>query len=146
MSKEITIKDVKKFIENDASHSDIDEIWSAIKDEVEPDDDTIRDLVNSTSYLFKQELAEDLSDIIRYESDVEYDDIEQYVLWNASAFQKKKLYKQLRESLNLQSLEDIDEDYCFVVKTLNDYYKLKIVKEVFDQFTSEEFEKRLKKE
>jgi len=141
MSKKITIEDVKNFIENDASHSDIDEIWGMIKDEIEPDDDIIRDLVNSSSFSFKQDLAEDLSYLTNNEPDVEYDDVEQYILWDASEFEKEKLYKKLRKSL-----EDIDEDSYFVIKTLDDYYKLKAVREVFDQFTSEEFEKRLKKE
>lgn len=112
MSKKITIENVINFIENDASHSDINDIWEKIKDEVV--------------------------------LDVEYFDVENYISWDASEFEKRDLFEQLKGLLGYVD-EDVDEDGYFNIKTLDDYYKLKVVKEVFDKFTSEEFEQKLKR-
>lgn len=68
------------------------------------------------------------------EIDVYIDDI----IDNLDRFSKKDL-KELKEELD-DILDKNEKDYSFVVKTLEDEYKFKILNEMYNKYTLEELD------
>ena len=76
--------------------------------------------------------------------DKEIDIYVEDIIDNLDMFSKKDL-KELKEELDLLIDDDGDEKQTFMVKTLEDEYKVKVLKEMYNKFTLEELDKLNKK-
>ena len=145
MDEEITLDKVLEFIESEADHSDIDAIWEAIRNEVEPDEDFIQDAVYGLSSNKQEAIFEYLEPMFG-NNRTDFHDVESYIELDASHSEKLRLLETLKDSLNIKGVEFQENfDHCFNVETLDDHYKIKAFVEAYKHFTSEEIEERLKR-
>ena len=78
--------------------------------------------------------------------DKEVDIYIEYIIDNLDTFSKKEL-KELKEELDyfITNDEDVDKEQSIIIKTVEDEYKVKVLKEMYNKFTLEELDKLNKK-
>lgn len=143
MSDKIT-EDLLKYLEDDEASTDkeIDQIWDAIKDRVNPTKNNIKHILTNADYSTQESVFEYLETTY---GRVSLDDARDYFMYEASSFEQKEMLDDLAYDLGFPDLDEyMGSEYNLNVQTVEDIFKAKILVQAFNTLTLEEIENKIK--
>lgn len=143
MSDKIT-EELLNYLEDDEASTDkeIDQIWDAIKDRVNPTKNNIKHILVNADYSTQEDIFEYLESTY---GRVSLDEARDYFMYEASSFEQKEMLDDLAYDLGLPDLDEyISSEYNLNVQTVEDIFKAKILVQAFNTLTLEEIENKIK--